>query len=95
MREVGTHGDALHAGLAPAIVDAKVDRLILIGDEFRPLETALGGGIHIDRATNADEATALLLGMIAPGDVILVKASNSVGLAALVERVAGEQPCFT
>jgi UDP-N-acetylmuramyl pentapeptide synthase len=33
--------------------------------------------------------------MIAPGDVILVKASNSVGLAALVERVAGEQPCFT
>lgn len=95
MREVGLHGDALHAGLAPAILDAKVDRLILIGDEFRPLETALGGAVPIARATNADEATALLLGMIAPGDVILVKASNSVGLAALVERVAGGQPCFT
>ena len=95
MREVGEHSDALHAGLAPAILDAKVDRLILIGDEFRPLETALGGVVAIARATNADEATALVLGMIAPGDVILVKASNSVGLAALVERVAGGQPCFT
>jgi UDP-N-acetylmuramoyl-tripeptide--D-alanyl-D-alanine ligase len=95
MREVGEHGEALHAGLAPAILDAKVDRLILIGDEFRPLETALEGAVPSDRATNADEATALLLAMIAPGDVILVKASNSVGLAALVERVAGGQPCFT
>ena len=95
MREVGAHGDALHAGLAPAILDAKVDRLILIGDEFCPLETALGGAVPINRATNADEATALLLDMIAPGDVILVKASNSVGLAALVERMAGGQPCFT
>ena len=37
MRELGEHSGELHAGLAPAIVDAHVDRLILIGDEMRPL----------------------------------------------------------
>src|SRR6185295_704205 len=37
MRELGPHSDALHAGLAPAVLDAHVDELILIGDEMRPL----------------------------------------------------------
>ena len=35
MRELGSHSDALHAGLAPAVIDAGVDRLILIGEEMR------------------------------------------------------------
>ena len=43
MRELGSHSDALHAGLAPEVIAAKVDRLILIGEETRPLEVALGG----------------------------------------------------
>jgi UDP-N-acetylmuramoyl-tripeptide--D-alanyl-D-alanine ligase len=95
MRELGEHGAALHAGLAPAVMEAKVDRLILIGDEMDPLEAALGGSIPVDRARDADEATRLLEALIAPGDVVLVKASNSVGLAALVERVAGGVACST
>ena len=95
MREVGELGPALHAGLAPAVIEAKVDRLILIGDEMRPLEEALGGAIPVERASDSAEATKLLQRLLAPGDVVLVKASNSVGLAALVERVAGGQPCFT
>ncbi|MEO5612029.1 MAG: UDP-N-acetylmuramoyl-tripeptide--D-alanyl-D-alanine ligase, partial [Sphingomicrobium sp.] len=33
MRELGSHSDALHAGLAPAVIEAHVDRLILIGEE--------------------------------------------------------------
>jgi UDP-N-acetylmuramyl pentapeptide synthase len=35
------------------------------------------------------------LSMVRPGDAVLVKASNSVGLAKLVEQVAGGQPCST
>ncbi len=95
MREVGVHGEALHGGLAPAVVAAKIDRLILIGDEMLPLEQALGGAIVVDRVANAEEATKLLETLLTSGDVVLVKASNSVGLAALVERVAGGQPCST
>ena len=95
MRELGGQSEALHAALAPEVTAAKVDRLILIGDEMLALEEALGGTIPLDRVADADAATALLLAIIAPGDAVLVKASNSVGLATLVERVAGEQPCFT
>jgi UDP-N-acetylmuramoyl-tripeptide--D-alanyl-D-alanine ligase len=96
MRELGSHSDALHAGLAPAVIDAGVERLILIGDEMAPLADALDGRVPVDRAATVDEATELLLRLVRPGDAVLVKASNSVGLARLVERVAGElQPCST
>jgi UDP-N-acetylmuramoyl-tripeptide--D-alanyl-D-alanine ligase len=33
--------------------------------------------------------------IVRPGDAVLVKASNSVGLAKLVERVAGGFACST
>ena len=96
MRELGSHSDALHAGLASAVIDAGVDRLILIGDEMEPLADALGDRVEVDRAGSVDEAIALLLRLVQPGDAVLVKASNSVGLARLVEQVAGElQPCST
>jgi UDP-N-acetylmuramoyl-tripeptide--D-alanyl-D-alanine ligase len=95
MRELGEHSAALHAGLAPAVRDAHVDRLILIGDEMRPLSDALNGDVTWERVTNVDEATDALMRSLRPGDVVLVKASNSVGLAKLVERVAGGLACST
>ena len=52
MRELGAHSDELHAGLAPAILSAHVDRLILIGEEMRPLDEALDGSAsHSDRVS--------------------------------------------
>ena len=95
MRELGEHSDALHAGLAPAIRDAHVDQLILIGEEMNPLADALAGDIAISRANTVDEATDALIRIVRPGDAVLVKASNSVGLARLVERVAGGLACST
>ncbi len=90
MRELGEHADQLHAGLAEPVLEAKVDRLILIGADMAPLEKALAGQIELDRVDSVDEASELLLAMLRPGDAVLVKASNSVGLAKLVDRVAGE-----
>jgi UDP-N-acetylmuramoyl-tripeptide--D-alanyl-D-alanine ligase len=95
MRELGEHSDALHAGLAPAVLAAGVDRLILIGEEMRPLDEALDGRVAVDRTDSVEEATEALLSMLRPGDAVLVKASNSVGLAKLVERVAGGLACST
>jgi UDP-N-acetylmuramoyl-tripeptide--D-alanyl-D-alanine ligase len=97
MRELGMHGEALHAGLAPAVLDAKIDELVLVGDDMRPLETALGGQVHVSRADDADEAADVLRAMLRSGDAVLVKASNSVGLARVIERVSGElqEPCST
>ena len=95
MRELGPHGAALHAGLATPVLAAHVDRLILIGDEMRPLDEALGDRVPVDRVDSVEEATDTLRRIVRPGDAILVKASNSVGLAKLVESMAKELACST
>jgi UDP-N-acetylmuramoyl-tripeptide--D-alanyl-D-alanine ligase len=93
MRELGGHSDELHAGLAPWLIDAHVDRVILIGDEMRPLAELVVGKVGLDLAKDVDEATDALLSMLKAGDAVLVKASNSVGLARLVERVKEGAAC--
>lgn len=95
MRELGEHSAELHAGLAEAVKNAEVDRLILIGDEMRPLAEKIVGTISFDLVKDVDEAGSSLMQMVRPGDAILVKASNSVGLAKLVERMVKGMPCST
>ena len=95
MRELGPHGASLHAGLAEPVLSAHVDRLVLIGEEMRPLDEALGDRVPVDRVETVEEATETLRRIVRPGDAILVKASNSVGLARLVESMAKEPACST
>ncbi|MDQ3144317.1 MAG: UDP-N-acetylmuramoyl-tripeptide--D-alanyl-D-alanine ligase [Pseudomonadota bacterium] len=95
MRELGETEAAAHAALAPAIVAAKVDRLILVGDEMAPLAAALDGAVPVDCAEDAEGAAARLSALVQADDAVLVKASNSIGLARLVEAMAGEPACST
>ena len=96
MRELGAHADSLHAALADPVLEAKVDELILVGADMRPLEEAIAGRVPVTRAGDADEAAQALLGLLKDGDAILVKASNSVGLARVVEAVTkGMAECST
>ena len=88
MRELGDETARAHAGLAEAVRNAHIDRLILVGPEMESLADALGGSVPVERASDADGAAALLRAVARPGDAVLVKASNSIGLARLVERVA-------
>ena len=93
MRELGPQAEAMHIALAGPVRDAKVERLVLVGEEMRGLAAALadgpGGEIESVIVDNVEQATRLVLTILGPGDVVLVKASNTVGLAALVDRVAG------
>ena len=89
MRELGGHADELHAALAPAVIEANVDRLILVGEDMRPLEGALAGKVVVDRVDDAEDAARRLAEIVRKGDAVLVKASNSIGLARVVERMAG------
>ena len=66
-----------------------------VGDEMRPLDEALDGRVAVDRVTGVAEATDRLRDLAHPGDAVLVKASNSVGLAKLVESMAKEPACST
>jgi len=93
MRELGEHAEELHAGLAPAVIDARVDQLILVGEDMRPLEEAVAGAVPVIRAAAVADAAAALAKLVRPGDAVLVKASNSIGLAKLVEHMVREPAC--
>ncbi len=95
MRELGAHAEALHAGLAPAVIAARIDHLLLVGADMDPLADVLEGKVAITRAVGVDDAADVLAQFLRPGDAVLVKASNSVGLARLVDRVAGGMACST
>jgi UDP-N-acetylmuramoyl-tripeptide--D-alanyl-D-alanine ligase len=90
MRELGARSADLHGGLAPAVLDARIDELVLVGEEMRPLEDALRGQVHIVRVADADSAADAVARILRPGDAVLIKASNSVGLARVVDRLTRE-----
>ena len=89
MRELGEGSDEFHAGLAEPIGAACVEHAILVGQEMLPLLKALGQKVNAVHVPDAAAATDALREVIRPGDAVLVKGSNSVGLSALVESLAG------
>ena len=89
MRELGEESDAFHEGLAEPILAAGIHEAILVGEEMAPLAKVLGPRIRIAHVPDAAAALELARRIIGPGDAMLVKGSNSVGLSALVEALAG------
>ncbi|MGZ8347222.1 MAG: UDP-N-acetylmuramoyl-tripeptide--D-alanyl-D-alanine ligase [Allosphingosinicella sp.] len=89
MRELGAETADFHAALAGPVTEAKVDFAILVGEEMGALAKALGRGTELAHVPDAAAALELARETIGPGDAILVKGSNSIGLAALVEALSG------
>jgi UDP-N-acetylmuramoyl-tripeptide--D-alanyl-D-alanine ligase len=89
MRELGPGSGEFHAGLAEPIETACVDYAILVGEEMSPLAKALGPKVNFEHVPDVASAIAAVRERVAPGDAILVKGSNSVGLSALVDALAG------
>ena len=90
MRELGQRSDELHAALAPAVLDANIDELVLVGQDMQPLDDALGGQVRVTRTADAGEAADALTRILRAGDAVLVKASNSIGLARVVDALTKE-----
>ncbi|HEV2867013.1 MAG TPA: UDP-N-acetylmuramoyl-tripeptide--D-alanyl-D-alanine ligase [Allosphingosinicella sp.] len=88
MRELGEETDEFHAGLAGPIEAAGVDLAILVGREMGALAKALGRRTKLAHVPDAAAAIEIAREAIGPGDAVLVKGSNSIGLAALVEALA-------
>jgi UDP-N-acetylmuramoyl-tripeptide--D-alanyl-D-alanine ligase len=84
MRELGSQSDELHAGLALDVLSSGVEFALLVGSGMEPLAAALEGKTEVRHVADAATADAALASLIAPGDAILIKGSNSVGLSALV-----------
>ena len=89
MRELGESSAGFHAGLADPVEAAGVDTAILVGEEMEALAKALGAKVKMAHVPDTATAIELARREARPGDAILVKGSNSIGLAALVEALAG------
>jgi UDP-N-acetylmuramoyl-tripeptide--D-alanyl-D-alanine ligase len=89
MRELGANSDELHASLAEPIVAAGVDYALLVGSGIEPLAKALEGRVNCAHWPNASSAEESLLKLMQPGDAILIKGSNAIGLGRIVKSLKG------
>jgi UDP-N-acetylmuramoyl-tripeptide--D-alanyl-D-alanine ligase len=101
MKELGDFADAFHRQLVEPLGEAGVTHAILVGEEMRALAEELGKlssgplGKPITFAHCGSPAEAIAaLGEygLAPGDAVLVKGSNSVGLGRLVSHFTEKAP---
>jgi UDP-N-acetylmuramoyl-tripeptide--D-alanyl-D-alanine ligase len=102
MAELGDDAISEHDRIGRLAVRLDVSRLIVVGtgrsmsamhhgavmEGARGLEGEREAAILAD----ADAALTLLRAELQPGDVVLVKASNSAGLGALADSLAADQP---
>jgi len=84
MRELGEQSARYHADLSGPIDEAGISHAILVGEEMLPLARALEGRTDFVHVPDAAAALDRLRGVIAPGDAVLIKGSNGIGLSAVV-----------
>jgi len=84
MAELGETSAEAHDALGRLAVRLRVDRVLAVGAEARMIHAGAqhegSGGQESATVADPDEAIAVLREELRPGDVVLVKASNSVGL---------------
>jgi len=100
MKELGSHGPAFHAALAGPIREAGLDYAILVGEEMgalaeelgKPANGLLGKRLPFAHCANVEEAVDCLRSFgLERDDAVLVKGSNSVGLASLVAAMSRQE----
>lgn len=89
MRELGEDSDAYHAALAVPLDEASVSYAILVGSGMTALAKALEGHTEFVHVADAAQAHDALNAVLSPGDAVLIKGSNAVGLSALVASLSG------
>jgi len=89
MYELGEGSRAFHEGLAGPVKASGAQMVILVGEAMRALANALEGKVDFVHVADAAAARDQLMAMLAPGDAVLIKGSNGVGLAAVVAGLAG------
>lgn len=92
MLELGPDSIREHTAVGTQVVRLNISRLVVVGREARSLYiSAIQEGSWGDEcvfAETADEAYELLQAELRPGDLVLFKSSNSIGLRHLGDRIA-------
>ena len=92
MLELGEDSIREHTAVGTQVVRLNISRLLVIGREARDLYvSAVNEGSWGDEclfAENVEEAYDILQAELEPGDLVLFKSSNSIGLRHLGDRIA-------
>ncbi len=91
MKELGEKSDHYHVELADSLNDGKIAFAALVGDEMGALARHLAQeerwSGRFAHCSDAKEAIAVLSQRLGAGDALLVKGSNTVGLAEVVRAL--------
>jgi UDP-N-acetylmuramoyl-tripeptide--D-alanyl-D-alanine ligase len=87
MRELGESGPGLHAGLAGAVLENRIERLYTVGPLSQHLRAQLPAAVLGPHAPRSEELAALVAAEIRPGDVVTVKGSLGTNMAPIVKAL--------
>jgi UDP-N-acetylmuramoyl-tripeptide--D-alanyl-D-alanine ligase len=87
MLELGANADALHAGLAEAIVADRIDQVFCCGPHMHALWQALPSGRRGGYAVHATHLEPMVAAAIRAGDTLMVKGSNGSRMGPLVKSL--------
>ena len=86
MKELGSRSAQLHRQVGETVKQLGVDLLFILVDEAETEEMAVGAaGVASECFTSGEQLVKRLQELVKPGDRILFKASNSVGLDRVVQ----------
>jgi UDP-N-acetylmuramoyl-tripeptide--D-alanyl-D-alanine ligase len=93
MKEMGAKSADYHIALKPSLDAAGVSYALLVGEEMAPLVKALSDDVawagKFTHCATAKDAIPVIRDIANAGDAILVKGSNSMGLSAVIDALAG------
>ena len=88
MKELGPSAEREHEALGAAVAEAGVRLLVSCGGLADSMaRAAAAAGVEVVRAASAEEAAAAAVERVQPHDVVLVKASRSVGAERVVDAL--------
>jgi len=89
MLELGADAEALHVGLADALLAADVDLAFVCGANMPALLAALPASRRGGATETSAELVNLVTDAVGPGDVVMVKGSLAMAMATIVEALIG------
>jgi UDP-N-acetylmuramoyl-tripeptide--D-alanyl-D-alanine ligase len=89
MLELGPDSAKLHAGLAEAIMAAKVDQVFTCGQYMARLYDALPPALRGAHAPNSEALVPLIRAAVRAGDVVVVKGSLGSRMGRVVDALLG------
>lgn len=92
MLELGSQGPRMHAELADAVLEHGIDRVHTVGERMAALRAALPVRLRGHHADTSEQGAAAIAADLHAGDVVLVKGSLAMRMAAVVRAILDREP---